>query len=308
MYMLTILVFGFIGMSIAGITGAAKGQGLAGGAIVFMYGVITAGIALVCAIIFCYQADATKVKTANRVLAVLLALLLVVIAIRFFTMEEASDTSLGFSDYKIKPVTAIAPVELIHTNDGPETPLGLGFFKPDFHKNPKLYFYGEPNFEKPVQEHSPADSLVFKNLQEFSNYELIYAPPWLLPEHNKLDYDIFYLKLESVGRDFAEVILNNQTQRTGYVDRSAGEIIYWPEFLLRVFSVEFPPDKIQTIRFKPLDYSAEVKTTYDFMRPIEVKDDWLQVLLLDDDFKTVGNGWIQWRKDNKLIIAYSLLS
>jgi hypothetical protein len=97
-------------------------------------------------------------------------------------------------------------------------------------------------------------------------------------------------------------------QRSGYVDRSAGEVIYWPEFLLKVFSVEFPPDQAQAIRLKPLDYSAEINTPYEFMSPVEVKDEWLHVLLLDDDYRTIGKGWIQWKKDNKLIITYSLLS
>ena len=268
MCLLTVLVFDFIGMAIAGISGAAKGQGLAGGAIVFMYGLYTAVAALAFAVIFCYHADQRKVKTANKVLSVTFVLAAIFFVYRIYAINEDKDNSYRPSESKAKTIAVSnSVIEKKYYYDD-ETPLGLGFFRPDFHKNPKLYFYGDPNLEKSVQDHSPADSLVYKNLQEFSNYELIYAPPWLLPEHYKLDYDIFYLKILSVSGNFAEVILNNTTQQTGYVDRGAGEIIYWPDFLLKVFSVEFIPGQEQTIRFKPLDHSAEINTPFTIMKPV----------------------------------------
>ncbi len=44
------------------------------------------------------------------------------------------------------------------------------------------------------------------------------------------------------------------------------------------------------------------------MQPLIIKGDWMMVRLVDDDYKIVGEGWIQWKKENNLLIKYSLLS
>ena len=50
LYFLTILSFFLAGFLYAALTGAGKGQGLAGGAIVLGYGVLSAGVAFVISI------------------------------------------------------------------------------------------------------------------------------------------------------------------------------------------------------------------------------------------------------------------
>jgi hypothetical protein len=313
LHLLVMIVFFVVGMLLAGIFGAARGQGLASGAIVFVYGAIASLIGLIASMTFCYYADFKKKKSAIRIFATLTFLCLLALTIRVLTMNSSMDTthnSYDFPEHKVnvKPVSNINHSYFGQWAEDPEPPMGLGFFKPDFFKSSTLYFYGDPNFEKPVQDHSPADSLVFKDLQESSNYELIYAPPWLFPEHNKLEYGIFYFRLQSVGRDFAGVTLNSLSLIEGYVDRNAGEIIYWPEFLLKVHSVEFLSNSDQKIRLKPLEIASEVNVPFDFMSPAEVKEEWMRVQLYDSDYQQVGTGWIRWKKDDKLLISYSLLS
>lgn len=44
------------------------------------------------------------------------------------------------------------------------------------------------------------------------------------------------------------------------------------------------------------------------MRVLAVQQDWAHVLLLDDNFEKRGSGWIQWKRDGKLLIQYNLLS
>lgn len=193
------------------------------------------------------------------------------------------------------------------TQDVKNTPLGLGFFKPNFTKNIVLYFYGNPNWEKSVQEHTPVDSVTFEKT-EYGSFNISYAPPWLVPDHLKMDYDILYFRIQSISRDFIEITVNIMDQRRIYVNRFDGEILYWPEFLLNVNSVEFIDGNDQVIRIKPLDYSGEVNVKYAFMQPLIIKDDWMMVRLVNDDYKTVGKGWIQWRKEGYLLISYSLLS
>ncbi|HMQ67812.1 MAG TPA: hypothetical protein PKA90_02710 [Ignavibacteria bacterium] len=307
MYLLAILVFDILGMSFAAITGAAKGQGLAGGAIVFMYGVYAAIAALMTALIFCYKADPARIKKANRILAIALVVLLVAITFRIFLMNGSNENRSDTSYQKANILTANYNTGYSPVKDEPDYIMGLGFFKPDIITKKVLYFYGEQNLNKPVYEHSPDDSLVFKKT-EISNYDLIYAPPWLLPEHYKLDYDIFYLKLISVGKDFVEVSVNDRIQKMSFLDRYAGEILYWPEFLLSVNSVELLPDTDQKIRIKPLDYAGEVNIKHDFLKPVLIQDEWMSVELYDENYTLLGKGWIQWKDDNKLLISYSLLS
>lgn len=307
LYLLTILVFDLLGMSFAAITGAAKGQGLAGGAIVFMYGIFAAFAGLLAAVVYCYHADQLKIKKANRILAVVLIVLIAGISVRVYLKGDSKESTFKIIEQESEIITAkYSPVKTIK-NDEPGSSMGLGFFKPDLLGKGVLYFYGEQNLDKPVYEHTPDDSLVFRKT-EISNYDLVYAPPWLLPAHYKLDYDIFYLKLISVGKDFVEVSVNDQTQKISFLDRYAGEILYWPEFLLRVHSVELLPESDQKIRIKPLNYAGEVNVKYDFLKPVLVQDEWMMVELYDENYTFLGKGWIQWKDDNKLLIAYSLLS
>lgn len=309
LYLLTLLIFDLLGMAFAAATGAAKGQGLAGGAIVFMYGIFAASVGLVAALVFCYKADPLLIKKINRVMAVVLILILAVIAVRIYLMKENKENASIIIEHKAKIVTANYNINNTpkSNRDEPETSMGLGFFKPDLISKNALYFYGVQNFDKPVNDHTPNDSLVFRKT-ELTNYDLIYAPPWLLPEHYKLDYDIFYFKLISVGRDFVEVSVNDKIPMISYLDRYAGEILYWPDFLLKVNSVELLPDSDQKIRIKPLDYAGEVNIKYEFLAPVLIQDEWMMVNLIDDNYTKLGQGWIQWKDNDKLLITYSLLS
>lgn len=307
MYLLTIPVFALIGMTIAGITGAGKGQGLAAGAIVLSYAFYTSMTAFVIALIFCYHSDPLKIKKANRVLVIVLVILLAGVAVRIFFMKDVNDSSSGIYDKEAKIISAVYSINNSLRNDDAEYSMGLGFFKPDLLGNNALYFYNGLNIDKPVFEHTPEDSLLFKKT-ETSNHDLVYAPPWLVPEHYKPDYEIFYFKLISVGRDFVEVSVNDKIQKISYLDRFAGEILYWPEFLLRVHSVELLSGSEQKIHIKPLDYAGEVNMKFDFLKPVMIQDEWMSVELYDENYVRLGNGWIQWKKNNKLLISYSLLS
>ena len=72
LYFLSILVFFFVGASGAGFLGLAEGQGLAGGAIIFMYGVFTAVLAFISALILSYNASIPNIIKANKILGIVL--------------------------------------------------------------------------------------------------------------------------------------------------------------------------------------------------------------------------------------------
>ncbi|WP_373514424.1 hypothetical protein [Persicitalea sp.] len=141
-----------------------------------------------------------------------------------------------------------------------------------------------------------------------SRTDISYAPPWLVPNHLKLDYDVLYFRVKSVGNYFVEVVVNTDTQQRAYVDREAGKVVYWPEFLLSIHSVEYLEGMDQDVYIKPLTHAGKVNKTYVFLRPIHIQDDWMRVELLNDDLKSTRQGWIRWRADGRLLISYSLLS
>jgi len=74
-YLLMLLTFFVVGLYIAGLVDAGKGQGLAGGAIVFGYGVISAGIAFVLSFFIAHLLPHKILKILNWLLLVLFILL-----------------------------------------------------------------------------------------------------------------------------------------------------------------------------------------------------------------------------------------
>lgn len=307
-YLFMILVFFLAGVYYAGITGAAEGQGLAGGAIVLGYGVITAFFALLVSFVIAYYTPREVIVRINQVLGIIFLIFVAITAYRIMMREGSQNTSEPTSQQTPKssaPTAVAPPVDMPQTNQ--ESELGLGFFTPDFYTQSVLYFYGMPNLGKPVSEHPPVDSLIFQQ-SDGHQYKITYAPPWLVPEHLKMDYEILHFKILSINRDFIQIDVNKTNNRFAYVDRNAGTISYWPDFLLNVHSVEFPADQSQTIRVKPLNYAGQVSVEFEFMKPLQIQNDWMEVELQDGDFQKVGEGWIQWRNEEKLLIEYSLLS
>ena len=134
--------------------------------------------------------------------------------------------------------------------------MGLGFFAPNFHESPVLYVYGNPNLEKSVADPIPIDSIVFERLAR-SGFDISYAPPWLAPDHLKLDYDMLYFRMQSLGRDFVEVTVNTRNQQIAYVSREVGKSLYWPEFLLNINSVEYLKGMDQGVYVKPLTHAGK---------------------------------------------------
>ncbi len=304
LYVLSFIVFFFIGATFASISGAAKNQGLASGAIAVGYALMFSMVAVAVALFIAWKMERKIIARINWVLTVLLTAL---IAYTYYNVQKrnAERAAMSRANEKNAPVTV--HFASLQSPQEAEPTIGLGFFKPHFSETPVLYFYGNLNYEKPIHDHPRMDSAVFTRT-EHGSFDIAAAPPWLVPAHLKLDYDILYFRIVSVGRDFAEVIVNERTQQSAYVNRYAGTILYWHDFFLNVFSVEFPEGKQQPIRIKPLTHASEVKASYEFLNPLEIQDEWMRVQLMNENATSVGTGWLQWRSGNKLLIEYSLLS
>ncbi len=308
-YFLSAIVFFFVGLFFAALTGAGKGQGLAGGAIVFFYGIVAAGIALVVAIIAVRYLEASRVILFNKILGVLLLLFTVFSIYRFISMEKRPDKPENALPRKTT-VPAVPAIAISHTpalqRQSYQPPMGLGMLVPGFYDFNVIYFYGNLNLKKPVSEHAPTDSLVFKRSER--GVEIAYAPPWFVPAHLKLDYDVLFIRIVSVHSDFIEIVVNKTNGQRAYVDRDKSKIKYWPEFLLTINSVEPLYPQNNPVRVKPLSHAGLVSTPYSFLKPLKISNQWMQVELLGDGFKSLGQGWIRWQENGKMLITYSLFS
>jgi len=320
-YFLMLLVCFILGLYFADAINAGKNQGLAGGAIVLGYGVLFGGIGFIASFFIAYYVDTKVIVKINFFL---LIILLAAVGYKYFEFQKRDKLQKEESEkfnppsntptQQTEPIGLVMPYKIEATNllnikssiqENEE--IGMGFFAPNYYDNPVFYFYGNINLEKPLMDHTPYDSITFKRNQ-YDQFEIATAPPWLVPEYLKLDYGFFYFKIQSVSEDFVEVITNKINGQTSYVDKRAGKAIYWPEVLLRMNSVEFSKGLNEKIRIRAFEASGEVNIPHQYMRAIQVKGEWLQVLLLDGGFITVGKGWIQWKRNGKLLITLNLLS
>jgi len=300
MYILSVLVFFMIGASFVGITGAAKGQGLAGGAIVFFYGITSSILAFIVALIMAYYLNRYHIKIANRILLVLLAGFAVFVGYRVMIKERTKVQSKVIHKSFTKTVAAVDALS------ESTIPMEIGIVKLNYFDESVQYFYGQPSFEKTISEQVPMDSIVVEKGENGIN--ISYAPPWLLPEYMKLDYDILLFKAISTTEEYVEIEVNKMNHQTAYVDKRKVILIYWPEFFMQVFSVELKDPKNNPVRIKPLTHASPMNTAYSFLKPVLVRNQWMKVELVNDAYEKVGLGWIRWNKDGELLIDYSLLS
>ena len=277
---LTILTCLLLGMFYGGMQ--AAGSGLAGGAIVLSYGLGMAFIGLIGSLLFVRHKTVSAIRRGILLISAILLILILIVAFRI--------SGKSGNPYQ--------------SNPNPE--IGIGIFIPQMFDQDVLYFYGPPTTGKTIYDHSPVDSLVFKKLEH--KIDITYAPPWFYPEYMKLDYDLLQLKAVALESEFVEVEVNKSTGDRRFVSRQAGQFLPWVAYLLQVSSVELLPDFPQDIKIKPLDYAGEVRMSYEILRPVRIKDNWMLVELQDENLKSLGIGWIKWRNNTHILLQVKRLS
>ncbi|RDK86986.1 hypothetical protein C8D94_102164 [Marinirhabdus gelatinilytica] len=184
--------------------------------------------------------------------------------------------------------------------------MGEGFFSPKTDVVETLYLYG--NFNKDGVNRKVLDSITFS--KRYANHvdAIGYAPKNFRPFHEKLDYGLFILRVKRLGRDYHEIIINEETNETVYVSAWQGSFMGWGEFFLNCHSVEFK-DKNQKVFDDPMIKSAGRVVAPGNFKPRYIMGDWMEVEILDDNYNTVkGKGWIRWKKDGKILIHYNLFA
>jgi hypothetical protein len=313
-YFLMIIASFLIGLFIAKLVGAGKGQMLAGGAIVVFYGMVSSGIGLMLSFVVAYYLQTRILIRINIILGFVLIIFMSFGVYKFVNREQAQEPVKEYPKKTTVPANKLIamanPQDMGNPAPGQQNVvehIGIGFFRPNFFEFPTLYFYGIVNLEKGLTEHMPQDSVVFAK-DKYNNPTTSYAPPWLWPEHLKLDYGIVTFKVLGMGYDFVKVEGNKKTGQLTYLDKNRGTFISWPEFLMSVNSVEFNERSAKKVFVKPLDYAGEVKAGFDFMKPLLVEEEWMYVKLLNESMAEQAKGWIRWKKGNSMLITYSLLS
>ena len=317
-YILMLLSCFIIGLYVAGAIGAGKNQGLAGGAIVVGYGVLFGGVGFIASFFITYSAN---LKTIIKINWILLLIVVTSFGYTYYKFSQRDkkqkEENEKFKPEPTKPSEETQPLGLVmlsnktqeisveKTNSHNE--LSMGLFAPNFYENKTLYFYEDINIDKPVNEHFPYDSITFQ-FNKYEQIEIATAPPWLVPKHLKLDYGFLYFTVKSVSKDFIEIIGNEQKQQSTFVDRYAGKMSYWPDFLLNINSVEFITEKEQKIYARPFMNASIISLSFEFMIPIKIKNQWMYVSLVDNNYHEIDKGWIKWRMNDKILIRYSLLS
>jgi len=150
------------------------------------------------------------------------------------------------------------------------------------------------------------DSVVFKR-NEFGEFTTSYAPPWLYPEHLKLDYGIMYFKVLGTGFDFLKVEANKSTGQVTYLDKNKGTFLSWPEFLLLNNNLMFNEKSDGKVYSKPTENAGLVPLPFNFIKPLLIQNEWMYAKFVDENMVENGKGWARWKKGKALLIKYDLL-
>lgn len=91
------------------------------------------------------------------------------------------------------------------------------------------------------------------------------------------------IKVHTSGKFMVEVEINQKTGQSVLIDKFSEDLIYWPEFMITINSVEILNEYPQKTLIKPIDNASFNITPYEFLQPIAVRGDWLKVNLTDRD-------------------------
>ena len=65
----------------------------------------------------------------------------------------------------------------------------------------------------------------------------------------------------------------------------------------------------QTNKIYRKDLLGNRQSKYNYLPSKKVYSiQWIKVELIDENYNSLGQGWIKWREEGKLLISYSLLS
>ncbi|MBK8498679.1 MAG: hypothetical protein IPL52_07645 [Flavobacteriales bacterium] len=310
-FVLSAAVLGLFAGGFLGNASVDQSDGLAGAATVLGYALLGFVLAVVVAIMLARRMARGLLV---RVLLVIGPLALIMSAWstkRFLDQKEQSDEQWEQERMRhMKPTPVLfaslgGAVDHSFALQSPTRTLGMGMVSPRLEPG-VLRFYAMPDLDQPPDHAAVSDSIVF--VQGEYHVEIAYAPPWFVPAHLKLDYDLLLVRAVTIAQNWIEVVVNEQDGRTAWLFRQDLELRLWHEFILGVVAVEILDPSVNPIRLKPLEHAAVLADGADaLLKPLAVQGDWLMVSTNGLADRIVPTGWIRWRDGEKLLVDYSLL-
>lgn len=93
-----------------------------------------------------------------------------------------------------------------------DLPLGLGIARVSTAPGETLHFYRHPGVGEAPGDYPPEDAVRFG--PGLPSVDIVEAPPWLVPERLKMDYELFHLRVVTLTAAWAEVIGSSRTGQT----------------------------------------------------------------------------------------------
>ena len=289
-------VLAFLSGALAGATlgrPAAEGQMLAGGAIVAIYMLAGAIIATASVAYLCWR------WPSGRIWKLAVGLFVATLALGVYTRYPLTGRRTDRVEKVILQRAGDSLADL--RRGGGEAVEGLGFVRVPFPgEGLQLFFYGDADYAS-----GPVDSLIYETVD--NRLLLRYAPPYLLPYYLKEDYESLYFRLSGIHRNRAQIVLNDDTGRGGWVEREKVEVLFWPDFLATVFAV-YPLDPTQNpVRQRPLS-AADPESGIgpdELLLAQWVEGDWIYVKgFTEGDAEAGFGGWLRWREGDRLLVGW----
>lgn len=279
-----------------------KNVGLAGGAMVLGYGALGLSIGLIISL-FIRNKVPSKIMLGTNVI---LFLILFFFGMRIYQQIQKSNEAAQQEREKLRQLKPTATAQAIA--DPAATAMGIGIAQPQLKFDQPLYFYSTPQTDQLPKELTPIDSITFKKTP--AGIDIATAPPWLVPEKLKLDYQIFHFLVKSQSRCFLQLVGNKTNGQTTWVSKSQVDYQDWPSFLLNVNAVEPLNWENNPLRTKPLRHASPLLEygAQNILQPLKIEENWIQVNILDQDYQPLQTAWIRWRSASQLLITYQMLS
>ncbi|MBP6310872.1 MAG: hypothetical protein KA408_01280 [Flavobacteriales bacterium] len=316
-----VVCLALLGVFVGGVIGRSavpKSHGLAGAAEVLGYVLVLSIAFIVIGILLVKKFSRRRIVRSLLFVGPLALMLVAYGTWRFMQMKAGQDEQWQNEQERYKqlkptaPAVSVmfasqhAPIDVSRSNVAQTGPvLGLGIGSPILERG-VFHFYNEPDMDQLPATFLALDSLTFAKGEHFTN--ITSAPPWFLPAHMKLDYDLLLLKVITLARNWVEVEVNMLDGTTRWVDRQELEIVLWPEFISTVGSVEILDPVSNPIRIKPLDHASVLADGAGaLLNPLAVQGDWLMVGTSELADRIAPTGWIRWRDGERLLVRYNLL-
>lgn len=201
-----------------------------------------------------------------------------------------------------------SPVMLLAQDD---LPLGKGVVVFDVNKLNGIEFFVDTNNVQP-------DETIRFTINQVGVTEIEDAKnknKWFVPEQFFPSYDVFILRVDEVKGDWMRLFVNTSGQLLWTKIATFNKFMSWPDFLMtKVNAIQKNDWYAPEIKSLPAARASTIKRIEpsDCFDVLEIRGEWIHIQTdrqsgCSETKKPVRSGWIKWKDQNRLTIAYSLV-